>query len=141
MQSLLTSPGISVTPINKCWPALITRTYNFSWFKCTIRQLYLSFILTVWCHLLSFYVWLPVWSNRCWVIPFILYILVVLLYLQAPSVESYYGCHLFERLFPSLFVHFILSMNSCITAVILNGKDAWPIRLGLRHTECLQTTN
>ena len=33
MQSLLTSPGISVTPINKCWPALITRTYNFSWFK------------------------------------------------------------------------------------------------------------
>ena len=35
----------------------------------------------------------------------------------------------------------ILSMNGCTTAVILNGKDAWPIRLGLRRTECLHTAN
>lgn len=33
MQNLLTTPGIPATPISKWWPALITRTYNFSWFK------------------------------------------------------------------------------------------------------------
>lgn len=53
---------------------------------------------------------------------------------------SYYGCHLFEWLFPSLFVHSILSTNSCITAVIWNGKDVWLIHLCLWHTECLQNT-
>lgn len=33
MQNLLTTPGIPATPISKWRPALITRTYNFSWFK------------------------------------------------------------------------------------------------------------